>query len=106
MTTVRAPQEPTVFVVQGDPTLRASMTGLLRKAGHAVQGFASPLAFLAAARSLGPGCVVIDSQLPELGISESERIDRAEAKRKLGVTSAAELTSLFARLGGIAVGGA
>jgi hypothetical protein len=74
MTTVPVPQEPTVFVVHGDPTLRASMTGLLRKAGQAVQGFASPLAFRAAARSVGPGCVVIDSQLPELGFSESARI--------------------------------
>jgi DNA-binding NarL/FixJ family response regulator len=42
----------------------------------------------------------------ELEISESAvRLYRAEAKRKLGVTSAAELTGLFARLGGLATGG-
>ena len=60
------PEPATVFVVNADPSLRETMTEALREAGHTVQAFASPRAFLAAALSTGAGVVVLDVQLPEL----------------------------------------
>ena len=60
------PSLSTVFVVNADPSQRETMTEVLREAGHTVQAFASPRAFLAAVLSAGAGCVVLDVQLPEL----------------------------------------
>lgn len=61
-----SPSPSTVFVVNADPSRRETMTEVLREAGHTVQAFASPRAFLAAVLSAGAGCIVLDVQLPEL----------------------------------------
>jgi FixJ family two-component response regulator len=53
-------------VVNADPSRRETMTEVLREAGHTVQAFASPRAFLAAALSAGAGAIVLDVHLPEL----------------------------------------
>ncbi|MDC3956014.1 response regulator transcription factor [Polyangium jinanense] len=55
----------TVFLVHRDPSWRGTAAARLREAGHAVQVFASSLAFLEAARAAGVGCMVIDAQLPD-----------------------------------------
>lgn len=58
--------EATVFVVHADLSVRETMAGVLREAGHAVRAFASPGAFLAAMPSTAAGCAVLHVQLPEL----------------------------------------
>jgi FixJ family two-component response regulator/AraC-like DNA-binding protein len=61
----RDAETATVLLVHQDPFWRGAAAGLLQEAGHAVQAFASSLAFLEAARAARAGCVVIDVQLPD-----------------------------------------
>ncbi|KYG03040.1 LuxR family transcriptional regulator [Sorangium cellulosum] len=58
---------PTVFVVDDDPSVLRALERLLRSAGYAVEGHASPEAFLERAPSERPGCVVVDLRMPGLG---------------------------------------
>lgn len=62
----REEEAPTVFLVHRDPSWRGAAVGLLQEAGHAVQAFASSLAFLSATRAAEAGCVVIDVLLPDV----------------------------------------
>lgn len=55
-----------IFIVDDDASVRRSLERLLRCAGYAVETFDTPRAFLAIARSLGAGCVVVDVRMPEL----------------------------------------
>jgi FixJ family two-component response regulator len=59
-------QEPTVFVVDDDESVRNSLRRLLQSVGLAVEVFPSAQAFLDRARSDAPGCLVLDVQLPGL----------------------------------------
>jgi FixJ family two-component response regulator len=49
-----------LYVVDADPTARASVERLLRALGYEVRAFASAPAFLAAYDGFGGGCVVLD----------------------------------------------
>jgi FixJ family two-component response regulator len=53
-----------VHVIDDDPSIRRALTRLLRARGYAVHSYESAEAFLAR-RAAGPGCVVLDLQLPE-----------------------------------------
>ena len=55
--------EPTVFVVDDDPSVRRSVVRLLQTAGFRVEGFASAEEFLERDRPVGPGCVVLDVRM-------------------------------------------
>jgi FixJ family two-component response regulator len=57
---------PVVFVVDDDPAVRKSLTGLLSVAGYAVEAFASARDFLARERYTGPCCLVLDVRMPGL----------------------------------------
>jgi len=57
---------PMVFVVDDDPAVRKSLTGLLLAAGYVVEAFASAREFLARERYTGPCCLVLDVQMPGL----------------------------------------
>jgi FixJ family two-component response regulator len=57
---------PMVFVVDDDPAVRKSLTGLLWAAGYVVEAFASAREFLARERYTGPCCLVLDVQMPGL----------------------------------------
>jgi FixJ family two-component response regulator len=57
---------PMVFVVDDDPSVRKSLGRLLKSAGYRVETFASAREFLQRGENPGPGCVVLDVQLPEL----------------------------------------
>ena len=57
---------PVVFVVDDDPSVRKSLTRVLRTAGYAVETFASAGEFMARAPSEGPCCVVLDVRMPGL----------------------------------------
>jgi FixJ family two-component response regulator len=52
-----------VHVIEDDPSSRKATERVLRVAGLAVREYASPAEFLAAMPS-GPGCIVLDLQLP------------------------------------------
>jgi FixJ family two-component response regulator len=54
----------TVFVVDDDESMLRSLTRLLRSLGWNVEGFASSSALLARAPLTGPGCVLLDVNMP------------------------------------------
>ena len=55
---------PWVFVVDDDRSIRESLSNLIRSAGLNVQTFASAQAFLTSRRPEAPSCLVLDVQLP------------------------------------------
>src|SRR5882724_3664754 len=55
---------PCVFVVDDDRSIRESLSSLLRSAAFNVQTFASAQAFLTSRRPEAPSCLVLDVQLP------------------------------------------
>jgi FixJ family two-component response regulator len=58
---------PTVFVVDDDALVRASIQGMLKSVGLRSETFATPQEFLESNRGDGPSCLVLDVRLP--GIS-------------------------------------
>jgi len=56
--------EGLVFVVDDDPSVRRSLTRLIKSAGFAVESFASAQEFLEHPRPDMPGCLVLDLQMP------------------------------------------
>jgi len=56
--------EPTVFVVDDDPSVRRATERLVRSMGFSVQTFASAKEFTERARIDGPSCLVLDVHLP------------------------------------------
>jgi FixJ family two-component response regulator len=61
VTTVTA---PTVFIIDDDAGVRASIHGLLKSVGLRCESFASPQEFLRTRPSGGPSCLVLDVRLP------------------------------------------
>lgn len=57
----------TVFVIDDDPDVRASIQGLLKSAGLRSESFETAEEFLEQKSSDGPGCLILDVSLP--GIS-------------------------------------
>jgi FixJ family two-component response regulator len=53
-----------VFIIDDDPSMRASIQSLLRSVGHATQAFASTQEFKLSERPDAPGCLVLDVRLP------------------------------------------
>jgi FixJ family two-component response regulator len=60
-------EKPTVFVIDDDPSVRAALGRLFRSVAIDAQTFGSTQEFLQAKRPDGPGCIVLDVELPELG---------------------------------------
>jgi FixJ family two-component response regulator len=56
--------EPTVFVVDDDPSVRRSMERLVRSMGFNVQTFATAKEFTERVRVESPSCLVLDIHLP------------------------------------------
>jgi FixJ family two-component response regulator len=70
---------PTVFVIDDDPSVRKSLSRLLRSAGHAVETFASAEEFLAREHFDGIGCIILDVQMPGLsGMDLQVELSKAE----------------------------
>jgi FixJ family two-component response regulator len=57
-------EKPTVFVVDDDAAVRASIQALLKSAGLSSQSFETAEDFLRAKRVDGPGCLILDVSLP------------------------------------------
>lgn len=58
---------PVVYVVDDDPTVLRSMERLLRSAGYVVETFDSARDFLDHQHTRGPGCLILDVRMPEVG---------------------------------------
>ena len=54
----------TVFVIDDDAAVRASIQGLLKSVGLQSESFASAQEFLSESRKDGPSCLVLDVRLP------------------------------------------
>src|SRR6266849_1180842 len=59
-----ATDSPTVFVVDDDPSVRASIQGLLKSADLRSESFGTAEEFLRNRRPEGPSCLVLDVSLP------------------------------------------
>jgi FixJ family two-component response regulator len=59
-----APDVPTVFVLDDDAAVRASIEGLLESVGLRSETFATAQEFLRSKRTDGPSCLVLDVRLP------------------------------------------
>jgi FixJ family two-component response regulator len=67
--------EPTVFVVDDDPSVRRGLERLLRSAGHRVESFASARDFLDRPEHDGPRCLVLDVRMPgQSGLDLHDRL--------------------------------
>jgi DNA-binding NtrC family response regulator len=64
---------PCVYVVDDDRSIRDSLSNLIRSMGFNVQTFASAQAFLTSQRPGGPSCLVLDVQLPGLSGLDLQR---------------------------------
>ena len=66
-------ESPTIFVIDDDENLRASIASLLKLEGLRAETFTSVEEFLSRKRSDGPGCLVIDVTLPSMTGFEAQR---------------------------------
>jgi FixJ family two-component response regulator len=57
-------EQPIVFVIDDDPSVREALDSLLRSVALKVQLFGSSQEFLDAERPNAPGCIVLDVRLP------------------------------------------
>ena len=65
--------EGTVFIVDDDTDLRATMVDLVEAAGLQAEGFHSAAAFLDADKRSGDGCLVVDIHMPGMDGLELQR---------------------------------
>ncbi len=66
---------PTIYVVDDDSTVRQSLSAILEAEGMTVEAFADCEAFLAAERTEGQACLLLDAYLPG-GMDGLELLDR------------------------------
>ena len=66
-------EEPTVFVVDDDPSVRRGLARLLRSADYRVETFASAREFLEHADVDSVGCLVLDVRMPVVNGFELQR---------------------------------
>jgi FixJ family two-component response regulator len=57
-------EQPIVYLIDDDESVREGVADLLRSVGHTVQSFGSAQEFLDSARPNAPGCIVLDVRLP------------------------------------------
>ena len=58
--------EPTVFIIDDDPSARRGVTRLVRAVGLNAESFPSAEDFLASGKVDAPGCIVLDVRMPEM----------------------------------------
>ena len=72
--------DATVFVLDDDASVRRSLGRLLKSAGYRVEAYSSPQEFLERGPIHGPGCLVLDLQLPQMdGLKLQEALTAAES---------------------------
>jgi FixJ family two-component response regulator len=68
--------DPIIYVIDDDDSLRAAMKSLLRSVGLMCEGHASVADFLAEPRGDVPGCLVLDVRMPGMsGLDFQDRLD-------------------------------
>jgi FixJ family two-component response regulator len=67
-------EQPIVFVIDDDASVREGAEDLLRSVGLTVKSFGSTQEFLANRRPDAPGCIVLDVRLPGLSGLEFQRM--------------------------------
>ena len=71
--------EPTVFIIDDDPSARRGLTRLVRAAGLNAESFASAAEFLTSDQRSGPGCIVLDVRMPKMtGPELQEELAKAD----------------------------
>jgi len=74
-------ENPFVFVVDDDKSVREGLRNLIRSAGLNVQTFATAQEFLTSQRPDNPSCLVLDVQLPGLsGLDLQQELAKADAQ--------------------------
>jgi len=76
-----APAAPLVCVVDDDPSVRKSLTRLIKTAGHEVEAFASARDFLARPPHDGPCCLVLDVRMHGLTGPELQEMLASTGRR-------------------------
>jgi len=66
-------EQPIVFVIDDDPSVRDAVTDLLQSVGVEVKAFRSAQEFLQSKRPDAPGCIVLDVRLPGASGLEFQR---------------------------------
>src|SRR6202167_6545503 len=71
---------PTVFIVDGDASVRQSLELLIQGAGWQAEVFACAQKFLSRPRVLAPSCLVLDVTLPDINGLDLQKLvaDRIE----------------------------
>jgi FixJ family two-component response regulator len=69
-----AREQPVVFIIDDDASVRRGLEDLLRSVGLAVESFGSAQEFLARKRPDAPGCIVLDVRLPGASGLEFQRV--------------------------------
>lgn len=77
-------EEPAVFVVDDDISIREALKNLFRSVGLKVETFETAQDFLSSERAIAPGCLVLDVRLPGLGGLDLQR-QLAEANREIPI---------------------
>ena len=75
---VKSQQQPIVFVVDDDISVRESLELLIQFAGWQPETFASAEEFLAHPRTVTPSCLVLDISLPDLNGLELQKLIASE----------------------------
>jgi len=70
---MNSPTDRTVFIIDDDPDMRASMRRLLKSVGLRAELFASAQEFLQQKMPQGPSCLVLDMRLPGTNGLEVQR---------------------------------
>lgn len=87
-----AREQPVVFVIDDDASVRGGLEDLLRSVGLAVESFGSAQDFLALKRPDAPGCIVLDVRLPGASELEFQRVLANRASTFLSYSLAATAT--------------
>jgi FixJ family two-component response regulator len=58
--------EPTVFIIDDDPSARRGVTRLVRAAGLNAESFPTAEDFLASGKTDAAGCIILDVRMPEM----------------------------------------
>ena len=70
---------PVVHVVEDDPSARSATVRFLQAAGHLVRAYDGAAQFLESASQHGPGCIVLDLQMPGLNGLDLQQVVAAYA---------------------------
>lgn len=72
------PSEPSVLIVDDDPSICAALSRLFKSVGLAAQSFGRAREFLDQAPNLRAGCLILDLRLPDLsGIEVQAELTRS-----------------------------